>query len=193
MKRSLSVAVSALLVLASVTMGLAQETKGFRADLIGHLSYVEKQILDLENAIPESKLTWRPDKDTRSVIEVYSHIAFANYLIAKFAGIQLPEGIVINSPEDGMKWQTMSADKKVVANQIVKSFDFLRSSIGAMSDASLENTVEFFGQKMTTRSLLMVLLSHVHEHFGQSVAYARMVGVVPPWTAAQMAAEKAKK
>jgi uncharacterized damage-inducible protein DinB len=193
MKRSLSVAVSALLVLASVTMGLAQETKGFRADLIGHLSYVEKQILDLENAIPESKLTWRPDKDTRSVIEVYSHIAFANYLIAKFAGIQLPEGIVINSPEDGIKWQTMSADKKVVANQIVKSFDFLRSSIGAMSDASLENTVEFFGQKMTTRSLLMVLLSHVHEHLGQSIAYARMQGVVPPWTAAQMAAEKAKK
>ena len=46
---------------------------------------------------------------------------------------------------------------------------------------------------MTVRSTLMAMLSHTHEHLGQSIAYARMVGVVPPWTAAQMAAEKAKK
>jgi uncharacterized damage-inducible protein DinB len=75
----------------------------------------------------------------------------------------------------------------------MKSFDFVKSSIGNMSDASMENMVEFFGQKMTVRSLLLVLLSHMHEHLGQSIAYARMEGVVPPWTAAQMAAEKAKK
>jgi uncharacterized damage-inducible protein DinB len=46
---------------------------------------------------------------------------------------------------------------------------------------------------MSARSVLMVLLSHAHEHLGQSIAYARMVGVVPPWTAAQMEAAKAKK
>jgi uncharacterized damage-inducible protein DinB len=193
MKRSLSVAVSALLVLASVTMGLAQETKGFRADLIGQLSYVQKQVLDLENAIPDAKLTWRPNKDVRSAIEVYSHIAFGNYLFAKFAGLTLPEGIVINSPADEKKWETMSTDKKVVADQIAKSFEYLKGGIGSMSDASLENMVDFFGQKMTVRSVLMVGLSHAHEHLGQSIAYARMQGVVPPWTAAQMAAEKAKK
>jgi uncharacterized damage-inducible protein DinB len=62
-----------------------------------------------------------------------------------------------------------------------------------MSDASLENKVDFFGQKMTVRSVLLVLLSHMHEHLGQSIAYARMEGVVPPWTAAQKAAEKTKK
>jgi len=62
-----------------------------------------------------------------------------------------------------------------------------------MSDASLEKPVDFFGNKMSTRSILMVLLSHMHEHLGQSIAYARTVGVVPPWTAARMAADKGKK
>jgi uncharacterized damage-inducible protein DinB len=62
-----------------------------------------------------------------------------------------------------------------------------------MSDASLDDMVDFFGQKMTKRGLLMVLATHMHEHLGQSIAYARMVGVVPPWTAAEQAAEKAKK
>jgi hypothetical protein len=37
----------------------------------------------------------------------------------------------------------------------------------------------------------MLLLSHAHEHLGQSIAYARSNGVAPPWTARQEAAMKA--
>jgi uncharacterized damage-inducible protein DinB len=187
--------VSALcvLLLAGGTLGRAQETKGFRSDLIGQIKYAQKQILDLENAIPDKKMTWRPNKEVRSISEVYSHIAFGNYMLAKFAGVALPEGISIASPADETKWEKTSTDKKVIHEQLVKSFDFLTNAIGNMSDASLENMVDFFGQKMTVRSVLLVNLSHMHEHLGQSIAYARMVGVVPPWTAAQMAAEKAKK
>jgi len=81
----------------------------------------------------------------------------------------------------------------IIRGQIVKSFDFVKNEIKNMPDANLENPVDFFGQKMNVRSILLVLLSHTHEHLGQSIAYARMVDVVPPWTAAQMAAEKAKK
>jgi uncharacterized damage-inducible protein DinB len=182
-----------VLLVATAVAVRADEGKGFRADLIGQISYAQKEILDLENAIPDAKMTWRPTKEVRSVSEVYSHIAFANYLVLKFAGVALPDGINIASPEDATKWEKASTDKKVIADQLVKSFDFVKSSIGSMSDASLENTVDFFGQKMTVRSVLIGLLSHMHEHLGQSIAYARMVGVVPPWTAAQMAAEKAKK
>ena len=193
MKRSLCSAVLCLLVLASATTGLAQELKGFRADLNGQLAYVQKQILDLENSIPDDKLMWRPNKEVRSVIEVYSHIAFGNYMLGKFAGFTVPEGLAVATPEDEKKWEKMSTDKKVIREQLVKSFDFLKSGISTMSDASLDNMVTFFGQQMTVRSVLMTGLSHAHEHLGQSIAYARMVGVVPPWTAAQMAAEKAKK
>jgi len=172
---------------------LAQEAKGFRSDLLGQIGYVQKQILELEESIPDKKMTWRPNKEVRSISEVYSHIACTNYMFAKFAGVAPPEGIVMNSEEDGTKWEKASTDKKIVREQLVKSFYFLKNAIGNMSDASLENTVDFFGQKMTVRGVLLVLLSHVHEHLGQSIAYARMNGVVPPWTAREMAAAKAKK
>jgi uncharacterized damage-inducible protein DinB len=180
-------------LVAAGTAVRAEDGKGFRADVIGQVEYVQKQILDLENAIPDGKMTWRPNKEVRSISEVYSHIAFTNYMLIKFAGVTVPEGLNIASPEDATKWEKASTDKKVIREQLMKSFDFVKSSIGNMSDASMENMVEFFGQKMTVRSLLLVLLSHMHEHLGQSIAYARMEGVVPPWTAAQMAAEKAKK
>jgi uncharacterized damage-inducible protein DinB len=193
MKRSLQVLALCFALMATATIGHSQETKGFRADLIGQLEYVQKQVLDLENAIPDAKMTWRPNKEVRSISEVYSHIAFGNYFIGKFAGIALPEGVIASSPADETKWEKMSTDKKVIREQIVKSFAHAENAIKNMSDASLENTVDFFGNKMTVRSTLMIMLSHAHEHLGQSIAYARMNGIVPPWTAAQMAAEKAKK
>jgi len=193
MKRSLQVLALCILLMATATIGLAQEVKGFRADLIGQLEYVQKQVLDLQNAIPDAKMTWRPTKEVRSISEVYSHIAFGNYLVGKLAGFPLPEGVVAAAPGDETKWEKMSTDKKVIREQIVKSFAHVENAIKTMPDASLDNMVDFFGNKMTVRSALMVLLSHTHEHLGQSIAYARMVGVVPPWTAAQMAAEKAKK
>ena len=59
------------------------------------------------------------------------------------------------------------------------------------SDADLDTQIELMGNKMTKRAAFMLLLSHMHEHLGQSIAYARMNGVTPPWTAAQNAALKA--
>jgi uncharacterized damage-inducible protein DinB len=187
------IAALCLLLVTGATLGRAQEEKGFRADLIGQFGYMQKQILRLEDAIPVAKMTWRPNKDVRSISEVYSHIAFGNYMLAKFAGATLPEGMTITSPADEKKWETMSTDKKVISEQLVKSFDFLKDAVKKMPDESLDNMVDFFGQKMNARSVLLILLGHQHEHLGQSIAYARMVGVVPPWTAEQMAAEKAKK
>ena len=31
-------------------------------------------------------------------------------------------------------------------------------------------------------AVLLQLLAHMNEHLGQSIAYARMNGVVPPWS-----------
>ncbi len=190
MKHTIRAVAFSMLILAATTAGLAQDVHGFRADLIGQLAYVEKQILDLENATPDAKMTWRPNKEVRSISEVYSHTAFSNYMLAKFAGAPPPEGMVIATPADAKKWETATTDKKAIREQVTKSFDFVKSAVKTMSDADLEKEVNFFGQKMTARSVLLALLSHAHEHLGQSIAYARMVGVVPPWSAAQQAGEK---
>jgi uncharacterized damage-inducible protein DinB len=178
------------LLLATSTAVMAGDVKGFRADLLGQIEYAQKQIMELENAIPDAKMTWRPNADVRSISEVYSHIAYGNYLFAKFAGFTLPDGITL--PKEEKAWETRSTDKKVIHEELMKSFDYLKSQISNMSDASLENMTDFFGMKMSVRAVLLAGLSHLHDHLGQSIAYARMEGVVPPWTAREMAAEKAK-
>ncbi len=193
MKHCLQAIVLGLLLSSAVSQGIAQELKGFQKDLLGQIEYAQKEILDLENAIPDAKMTWRPNKEVRSISEVYLHIAFANYFIAKSAGIPLPEGMSAASENDGMTFEKATTNKKEISEKLVKSFDFVKDAIKKMPEANLENSVDFFGQKMTVRGMLMIELSHIHEHLGQSIAYARMVDVVPPWTAAQQAAMKAKK
>ena len=42
--------------------------------------------------------------------------------------------------------------------------------------------VKLFGRDMTKQGALMLILEDQHEHLGQSIAYARSNGVVPPWS-----------
>jgi uncharacterized damage-inducible protein DinB len=193
MKRTSFALVLGLSLLLGVSASRAEDPTGFRGDLLGHITYVQKKVLDLEGSLPASKMTWRPNKDVRTVSEVYSHIAYENYFFAKFAGVAPPEGISFASPDDGTKWEKASTSKEVIHEQLVKSFSFVKDGIKNVSDASLDETVDFFGNKMTRRSVLMAMLTHIHEHLGQSIAYARMLGVVPPWTAAETAAANAMK
>ena len=41
---------------------------------------------------------------------------------------------------------------------------------------------KFFDHQATGEGLYLRLLIHANEHMGQLVAYARMNGVVPPWS-----------
>jgi uncharacterized damage-inducible protein DinB len=38
------------------------------------------------------------------------------------------------------------------------------------------------GGETTVDGVMLRILVHNHEHMGQSIAYARTIGVVPPWS-----------
>ena len=165
---------------------------GFRAEFLGQVDYVQQQITDLEQAIPQEKFTWRPGEGVRSISEVYLHVAYANYLILKQAGYEPPTEAHFDM--GGQKWEAATTDKATIAEALKKSFDHVRATAIKITDTDLEKKVILFGNETTVRNALVTALSHLHEHLGQSIAYARMNGVVPPWTAAEMKAkEKAKE
>lgn len=173
----------AALLLCAVALSAAQDKPtGFRADMLGQIEYVQKQIMDLENAIPDKKMSWRPGKGVRSISEVYLHVAFGNYILAKFAGFELPSDIVLPPFKEIQKWDGSTKNKKEIAERLEKSFAFVKESIKNMPDTELEKEVTFFGQQTSKRNMLMTALAHMHEHLGQSIAYARSNGVVPPWS-----------
>ena len=147
----------------------------FFKDLIGNLSYTEGEIESLEQAVPQEKFTWRPMDSVRSVSEVYLHIAGSNYFLLSFVGGKKPEGM----SEDMGKNVT---DKDEILKMLKDSFAYTKDFISKMKMSDLDKEVEVFGNKMTYRGLLFLLLGHNHEHLGQSIAYARMNHVVPPWS-----------
>jgi len=62
------------------------------------------------------------------------------------------------------------------------SYAHAKAAIRSMPDADLEKTLEWNGGKITERGVLLYIVQHIAQHLGQQIAYARSIGVVPPWT-----------
>lgn len=179
----------ALALLAAPAARAQAPASGFRAEALGQQAYGEKQILDLAEATPADKYGWRPGEGVRSISEVYMHIAGGNYLLMGFAGTKAPAGL-------DREMEKNVTEKAKVIDELKKSFAHLRAGIAATSDADLDKPVKIFGRDSTVRGVILAAVSHEFEHLGQSIAYARMNGIVPPWTAEQqkrMKEEKEKK
>jgi len=162
-------------------------TSPFIKDFLSSAEQVEGKILALEGAM-KGKETWRPMEGVRSVSETYLHVAFGNYLMMKLVGIDPPADVAFSM--DIKKWDTQTTDLSKIADILKASFNHLRSSAGKITSAQLDEMMNFFGTEMTKRRAMIEALNHIHEHLGQSIAYARMNNVVPPWTLAEQAREK---
>jgi len=149
---------------------------GFRAEFIAEVDSVGKKLADLAGAMPADKFAWRPAPGIRSVSEVYVHIAGGDYLMPSFMGVKVPEGI----SRDMEKTVT---EKAKVIDLMKKSLEHVKTAAANASDADLDKKVKVFGgREITERALFVLMLNHLHEHLGQSIAYARMNGVAPPWS-----------
>ncbi len=150
---------------------------GFRGDFINQLNDIEQKFTSLAKAVPEDKYSWRPGPGVRSIAEVYVHVSLANYGIPSFLGAKAPAGVDRNAEKN-------PPSKAKIIEMIKASFDHMRGVAANMPDADLDKQVKFFGGKMASeRAVLLLIATHMHEHLGQSIAYARVNGVVPPWSA----------
>jgi uncharacterized damage-inducible protein DinB len=149
---------------------------GYRSEVLAEVMIQEDKFLRLAEAIPSEKYTWRPAPDVRSVAEVFLHVSAANFNLYKLVGTPPPEGFDVKSLEKS------TTDKTKVIATLKSSFAHARKAITAMPDANLDKSLDWFGGKNTQRGILLFITRHAAEHLGQSIAYARFMGVVPPWT-----------
>ena len=66
--------------------------------------------------------------------------------------------------------------------ELKKSIAHLRATIAALDESTLDKPVRMFGNQTTHRGVYTTILTHLHEHLGQSIAYARFNRVTPPWS-----------
>jgi uncharacterized damage-inducible protein DinB len=169
------ICLSSLLAI-SFALGPGLHAADMRTMFLAQLADVEKKVNGLAQAMPADKYSWRPAAGVRSVSEVFVHIAGANFMFPSFAGVKPPAGIA----RDMEKTVTEKAKVQEVVRQ---SFEHARKAAEGLSDADLAREIKLFGQPNTVAGMLFVMANHMHEHLGQSIAYARTNGVVPPWSA----------
>ena len=160
------------------------EVTGFRAVFLKDCGDARRKLLGLAETTPAEKYSWRPMEGVRSVGEVFVHVANDNYYLPGMIGIPSEQKF---TEEDEKK----ITEKSKVIEHLRKSFEFIEAAAMKISDADLDKPADFFGNKTTYRGILFHAASHWHEHLGQSIAYARMNKIVPPWTAAEEAKQKA--
>jgi uncharacterized damage-inducible protein DinB len=151
-------------------------TSGPRAEFLEEIAYFEQRYLSLAEALPAEKYSWRPREGVRSVGEVYAHIVAANYGVARALGTELPPGL------DFKSLLALSGDKPKVIQALKDSFRHFRQAILALNDADADKPQKMFNRQTTLRGSFLMINRHFGEHLGQSIAYARINGVVPPWT-----------
>jgi uncharacterized damage-inducible protein DinB len=178
----------ALVSLLTPALALAQDgPTGIRGELIASMADAGGKIQELAGAIPDAKYTWKPAKDVRSTGQVLLHVVAANYMLPSLVGVPSPMPM-----DELMKLDTQTMEPAKIRQMLKDSYAWSAKAVAETPDSELETQMDFFGQKMTKRAGLVILVSHSHEHLGQLIAYARSNNITPPWTAREQA-EAAKK
>ena len=149
---------------------------GYRSEVMAEVMIQESEFVRLAEAIPADKYTWRPSLDVRTIAEVFLHASAANYNLYKLVGTPTPAEVNTKTLEQS------TTDKAKIIATLKDSYAHAKAAIRAMPDADLEKTLPWNGGKITERGVLLYIVQHIAQHLGQQIAYARSIGVVPPWT-----------
>lgn len=149
-------------------------SNNFKNQFTKHFEYASR-VLSLAKEMPAEKFSWRPEEGVSSVEEVYTHIARYNFYYPKNSlGIPAPDDVDIENIES-------ITGKEEVVEILERSIEHVKESVQKMPESKLQEETELYGRTVNGQAVLMQLITHMSEHVGQSIAYARINGVVPPW------------
>lgn len=165
------------LTLIATSGAFAQSTpEDYRDEFVEHFERSTRKLVMLSQAIPQDLYSWSPGPGVMSIARVYMHIARYNYLY-------LSENLGIDAPA-GVDWPNFESitEKDRVITLLGESIEHVRRAVSQMDHADLTRETTLYGRRVAGWAVLFQLLAHMNEHTGQSVAYARMNGIVPPWS-----------
>jgi uncharacterized damage-inducible protein DinB len=142
------------------------------------LADLQKKYTSLAAAIPAEKYAWRPAEGVRSINELFLHVAAAGFNFPTLMGAAPAPGF------DAKGFEKSTADKAKVIEWLNKSFTYAIAALNGMSNADFARLLPKLGPDANEGDVIYLMVVHAHEHLGQSIAYARANGIVPPWTAA---------
>ena len=158
------------------TAPLYAQLEGLWQGYDGEWGHVTRQLIALAEATPAEKFAWRPAPGVRSTSEVYMHIAVANFYLLSVTGPKMPDGM---KPDQMEKTVIAKAD---VIDWLKRSLEAVKTARASLKPADMERSVKIFGRDAHVDGMYLRIIVHANEHMGQLIAYARMNGIVPPWS-----------
>jgi len=143
----------------------------------GEWRYVSRLLISLADAIPADKYSWRPGPGVRSVSEVLMHLAQSNFYLLSVTGPQMPHELERNDVE-----KTIVSKPEVMA-YLRRSLEAVKTARAQLKPGGLQRKVKIEGETVNVDGMYLRIICHDNEHMGQLIAYARVNGIVPPWTA----------
>jgi hypothetical protein len=147
------------------------------------LDVLRERLISLAEAIPENSYQWAPGHWSevanaewdywarpRSVSRLIMHIAHITYFHLKELGVPIPRGSYRGVPN-----LESLTDPKVVKETLSASQAHAQASLRRLHAESV-----FTSDEQLTK--LLQLRTHLHEHYGQLIAYCRSLDIMPPWT-----------
>jgi hypothetical protein len=146
------------------------------------ISNVEKQIVEVAEAMPEDKYNFSPEglhipgsdfKGVRTFAVQVKHVATSNYFIwSHLTGDKLPEGLNDGNGPENLK------SKADIIKFLKDSFALGHKAAATLTLENMLQTAE--GSKSIRLHLATFGVAHAFDHYGQMVEYLRMNGIVPP-------------
>jgi uncharacterized damage-inducible protein DinB len=165
-----------VLALSTVRPLLAQTApEGIWEGYDGEWRHVSQQLISLAEATPEDKFAWRPAPGVRSASEAYMHIVTSNFYLLSVTGPKMPTDL-----KEGVE-KSVTAKAEVIA-WLKRSLDAVKQAHLAETPKDLNRKVHIADREATVDGMYLRILVHANEHMGQLIAYARMTGIVPPWS-----------
>jgi uncharacterized damage-inducible protein DinB len=151
-------------------------------ELVKDIEQVQEKLVGLARVIPADKWSWTPGEGVRSVGAVFMHVAADNYLLPAPLGTAAPASTMIKADDYStvQAFENKVLSKEATIAELERSFAHLKTALQGAS--AMGEGISMFGQSFTRMGYLLLVTTHLHEHLGQMIAYARSNGVVPPWS-----------
>jgi uncharacterized damage-inducible protein DinB len=104
------------------------------------------------------------------------HIAMTNFYLLSVTGPKMPADLTSPDME-----KTVTAKPEVIA-RLKRSLDAVKNARANVKPSDLSRKVKVNGTDATVDGMYLRIIVHANEHMGQLIAYARVNGIVPPWS-----------
>jgi hypothetical protein len=158
----------------------AKSAAHVRQEFVADMDTLHVKIVALAKAIPADKYGWRPAPGVRSISEALMHVVGEWYFWAPSSMAGKPPANFGDPKTQLPALEKTVTTKDAVVAELEKSWAHCNTQLRA-SDASAL-TGKYKPWNTTVDAAAFGMAGDLHEHLGQLIAYARSVGVRPPWS-----------